>query len=91
MKRSRIEIARSVQRLQFDGELVPVAELESLAGVPPWVLTRWIIGGKAGCHLDGVHDPKRGWLSSRAAVRRLQKKLWAKEAERQQTSQSEEV
>ncbi|MBA4191974.1 MAG: hypothetical protein C0467_28680 [Planctomycetaceae bacterium] len=79
-KRTRTEIAQAVARLQHDGELVPVEELAREAGVSAGALTRWIVSGKAGCYLDGLHHPRQGWLSSRAALRRLQSKLRQREA-----------
>ena len=77
-QRPRVEIARSVLRLSKDGPLIPVAELcfaasgDSLKAVSPATLVRWIIRGKGGRYLDGIHNPSQGWLSSRAALERFQ-------------------
>jgi hypothetical protein len=75
-KRERVEICRAVIRLDADGEKVPVADLADAAQAAPMTLQRWIVEGKRGVFLDGVHDPvRRCWCSSHAALRRFQKKL----------------
>ncbi len=77
-KQERIEIARAVLRLQADGEQTPIHELVDQAGASVRAMERWIVEGKGGKHLDAVHDPRRGWLSSRAAVERFKRKIAAR-------------
>ncbi len=76
MKRSRLDIGRAVLRLSQE-QLVTLCELSDQAGVSCETLKRWIISGRSGRFLDGVHRPNRGWMSSRAALIRFQGKVTA--------------
>ncbi len=69
-KRPRTEIARAVLRLANE-PLQSVAALADAVGVDVRSLVRWITQGRAGVHLDGVHRPGFGWLTSAAALRRF--------------------
>lgn len=71
MSRPRIERARAVLRLVRDRDLVPLADLVGHANASERSLIRWIIEGRKGVYLDGLHRPGVGWMSSRAAVARF--------------------
>ncbi len=71
MKRSRLEIGKAILRLSQE-PLVSICLLSTEAGVSCETLKRWIISGRGGQFLDGVHRPEKGWLSSRAALARFQ-------------------
>lgn len=74
-KRDRADIRRAVNRLKCDGELIALSDLRFAAGASPDALRRWAIQGVRGVHLDAVHNPEKGWLSSWAALKRFQKQF----------------
>lgn len=69
-RRPRLEIAKAVHRLTTE-PLITLIEAGTTAGVSPDTVRRWIIDGVRGTHLDGLHRPGQGWLTSRAAVDRF--------------------
>jgi hypothetical protein len=77
MAQTRLEIARAAQRLALE-PLITVDELAGEVFAYSRTLIRWITEGKGGVHLDGIHRPGRGWLTSRAAYARFSDKLLAR-------------
>lgn len=69
---SQAEVARVRARLENENRIT-TAEAAKLLGVKEFVLIRWIVQGRRGKRLDGVHDPE-GWFTSREAVERFQER-----------------
>jgi hypothetical protein len=69
-RRPRADVVRACARLAAE-ETEPLLDLAPLAGASPKTLERWIVQGKRGVHLDGKRDPRRGWVSSRPALKRF--------------------
>jgi len=78
-KRDRASIVAAVRRVKLEtlltlddlAKLVSRTIPELRAGVGPLSLKRWILEGKRGVYLDGIHTPGEGWKSSVEAVRRF--------------------
>jgi hypothetical protein len=64
------EQAAAARRVIDEGA-VSVHDLAAVVGATAESLRRWIVEGKNGVHLDGLHRPGVGWMSSELAVARF--------------------
>lgn len=61
-RRTKKQRTEATKRLEADGVAVKIDDLAAVASISRNALTRWVMEGKRGVHLDGYRDEQTGDL-----------------------------